>query len=879
MYPSLIEQLSRSMGNGFRLDRELGGGGMSRVFLAEDRELGRLIVVKVLPPELTTAISIERFRREIVIAAGLQHPNIVPVLSAAQSGDLVYYTMPFVAGESLRQRLSRAAADATSRLAIDEILRVLREVSRALAYAHRHGVVHRDIKPENVLLSDDGVLVTDFGIAKAMSMANPGTTALTGVGLAVGTLAYMAPEQATGDPEMDHRVDIYAFGALAYELLAGVPPFAGRASRELMVAHAVAEPAPIASRRADAPRALSDLVMRCLAKLPADRPQSADDLRVTLERASAAFSPRARSWTIAAVMVAATIAIVVGIILVPADTRGVLRTLLLRGSPVLVAHRYVVAPFENHTSNKAFDAFGFEVADWIGQGLARLPGIEVVDARTTMANKRAVERIPWPLRSVGRGRALAEESSAGILITGSIYAEGDLLRLQAHMTNVATGALMQPIQEVIGVARDHQKLILELQDRVVGTVSFISDTGVIARSGSYSNPPSIQAYEELIRGMEAYFGDDTSMYAHLHRAEQLDSAWATPTVFVAYLDGWNARAGDYVRDTLRATRLARNMTPAEHAMSDYTRALGRADLPALLPAALRFMRSTPGSMESPLLVSSTANGLREPLVALAALKRVDPDRGLNLKGGYYWQSLVGADQALFRLDRVLKDAREGARRFPHKILFRVYEARTLATLGKLDRVDAAIARAQLEHHSVEAARVVVAAHAAVALAMTGRASEARELAARWWPVASTMTEDTTRWVQEAVADVALLAERWSDLAAFTSGLRENAGRPYFERLSYAAVGSLHVGDTASARRADSVLAAKHPDLDFGYREIGRARIAAHRGNSAAAVAMLEQAVAEGARLKLLWGLDFLSDPFLLPLRGSPPFTQLLPRKP
>jgi serine/threonine-protein kinase len=197
----------------YAVERELGGGGMSRVFLAEEIALHRRVVVKVLPQEMAAGVSMERFKREIMLAARLQHPHIVPLLSAGDSDGLPYLTMPFVDGESLRERLARSGE-----LPVGEAVRVLRDVADALLFAHEHGIVHRDIKPENVLLSGNHALVADFGVAKAVSDAAPGHT-LTSVGMAVGTPAYMAPEQAAADPSVDQRADIYAFGVLAYETL------------------------------------------------------------------------------------------------------------------------------------------------------------------------------------------------------------------------------------------------------------------------------------------------------------------------------------------------------------------------------------------------------------------------------------------------------------------------------------------------------------------------------------------------------------------------------------------------------------------------------------------------------------------------------------
>src|SRR5579859_3954357 len=214
----LQSRLQDALGSAYRIERELGGGGMSYVYVAEETGLGRKVVVKVLPPDMAAGVNAERFSREIRLVASLQHPHIVPVLAAGTAGDLVYYTMPLVVGESLRSKLARER-----QLPVNETVRILRDVVDALAYAHRQGVVHRDIKPDNVLVAHDHGLVTDFGVAKALGREGP-VGPLTTAGIAIGTPEYMAPEQAAGDPETDHRCDLYAAGTLAYEMLAGRPP-------------------------------------------------------------------------------------------------------------------------------------------------------------------------------------------------------------------------------------------------------------------------------------------------------------------------------------------------------------------------------------------------------------------------------------------------------------------------------------------------------------------------------------------------------------------------------------------------------------------------------------------------------------------------------
>jgi hypothetical protein len=283
----LREQLQQHLGSAFGIERELGGGGMSRVFLAEEVRLSRRVVIKVLSPELSEGLNAERFEREILLAASLQQANIVPVLAAGRVGNLPYFTMPFVEGESLRQRLAAGA------LPITEVTSILRDVAKALSYAHARGIVHRDIKPDNVLLSGGTAVVTDFGIAKALSAsrtAAPGGT-LTQVGTSIGTPAYMAPEQVAGDPDIDHRVDLYSLGAMAFELLTGRLPFADRTPQKMLAAHLSETPPAIGGLRRDCPPLLAELVGRLLEKEPAGRPETAADVSAVLDAMGTSSHP------------------------------------------------------------------------------------------------------------------------------------------------------------------------------------------------------------------------------------------------------------------------------------------------------------------------------------------------------------------------------------------------------------------------------------------------------------------------------------------------------------------------------------------------------------------------------------------------------------
>ncbi len=276
-----IDRVQAAVGDTYRIEKELGGGGMSRVFLAEEVELHRKVVIKVLPPDMAAGVNQDRFRREIQLAASLQHPHVVPLLTAGSDDDLLYYVMPYIEGESLRAKLSREGE-----LPLKEVIRIIREVTDALSFAHRHGVVHRDIKPDNILLSDGHAVVTDFGVSKAVSESTGGASSLTSLGVALGTPAYMSPEQAAADPHVDHRADIYALGAMAYEMLTGQPPFTGVTPQAVLAAQVSEAPAPVDRHRTTIPAPLANLVMRCLEKRPADRWQAANEMLPLLESAA-----------------------------------------------------------------------------------------------------------------------------------------------------------------------------------------------------------------------------------------------------------------------------------------------------------------------------------------------------------------------------------------------------------------------------------------------------------------------------------------------------------------------------------------------------------------------------------------------------------------
>ncbi len=272
-----FDRLKTALSDRYAIEQEVGSGGMATVYLARDLKHDRRVAVKVLRPELAAAVGSERFLREIKITANLTHPHIVPLYDSGEAEGFLYYVMPFIRGQTLRERIVKEGE-----LPVNETVRIIREVVDALAFAHSEGVVHRDIKPDNVMLTGGHAVVADFGIAKAVSEAT-GRDQLTKAGVPLGTPAYMSPEQATGNPLVDHRTDIYAVGVMAYELLTGRTPFTGSTLQSIIATHVTEQVDPVSRYRDQVSGELEAVVMKCLAKIPADRWQSADELLPHLE--------------------------------------------------------------------------------------------------------------------------------------------------------------------------------------------------------------------------------------------------------------------------------------------------------------------------------------------------------------------------------------------------------------------------------------------------------------------------------------------------------------------------------------------------------------------------------------------------------------------
>ena len=693
--------LETALGDAYTIERELGGGGMSRVFLARERALARTVVIKVLLPVLAAGIRAERFAREVRVAAALQHPNIVPLFTAGEAAGLPYYVMPYVQGESVRTRLTR-----DGRLAPADALSILRDVARALAFAHQQGVVHRDVKPENVLLAGDAAVVTDFGIAKAISSSSRGASerapdqlTLSAVGTMIGTPAYMSPEQATADPLVDHRADLYAWGILAYELLAGTHPFADRGTpQEILAAHLSETPAPLSRSAPELSPALTALVMRCLEKDPARRPQSAREL---LDGLAVVATPpaegvvarwRGRGWAQRAVLAGVALLVVALVAYVVATRRDDQSD---QRAP-LGAASLAVLPFEGVGGDTANAYFGDGIADEIATALSKAGGLRIASPSSVTAFRTGHN---------GDARELGRRLGVSTVLEGRVRRSGDRMRINVQLTSVADGLILwsdayeRQVKDVFQVQDQIARSIAgALRARFPGSAG--PQIGRLLLSPGTSNP---EAYDLYLRGSylrERRSGGVSRAIEYFQRAIAEDSSYARAYSGLAYalelspiFDGAPAHEAER-----RAIEAARHALALDSTLAEAYTALGLAYW-----HSLRW---------------------REAGEAFERAVAADPDFA---PGEYHY-----ADH-LLRTGRVA-DAEQPARRAraadPSSATASMQLAYTLSLLGRYDESFAETRRA----YELDPSLNTVHARLALAVLTDGRPAEARKMARVGLPI-------------------------------------------------------------------------------------------------------------------------------------------------
>ena len=482
----MIEQLSAALADRYRVEREIGAGGMATVYLAEDLKHHRRVAIKVLNPDLAATLGAERFLREIETTANLRHPHILPLYDSGAADGLLFYVMPLVEGESLRDRLNRE-----KQLPVDDALRIARECADALSYAHSRGVIHRDIKPENILLESGHAVVADFGIARAVRAA--GDASLTGTGTSVGTPTYISPEQASGDKDVDGRSDLYALACVLYEMLAGQPPFTGPTVESIVRQHMIVDAPPVTNLRPAVPPMVASALQRALAKNPTDRfnpvAQFSDAIGSgTGSIGSAAFSGASSSVAPAAsrrsLRWPLTIAAVVVVVAVTA-------TMVLRrgpGSTPAGAASIAVLPFVDLSPDRSNAFLGDGVAETLINALANVKGLQVTARTSAFSFRNKAEDV----------REIGKQLGVATVLEGSVQRAGDRLRVTAQLIKTSDGLHLWS-QNFDRPAAD----IFAVQDEVArAVVSALQLTLAAAAdsTGTTTGTRNPQAYEAYLLG-------------------------------------------------------------------------------------------------------------------------------------------------------------------------------------------------------------------------------------------------------------------------------------------------------------------------------------------------------------------------------------------
>ena len=828
----LREQLQEILGDTYRLERELPGG-MSRVFVAEETALARKVVIKVLPPETAAAVNVARFRREIQLAASLQHPHIVPLLSAGSKGDLLYYVMPLIEGESLRARLLKKGE-----FPVGDVAWILRDAASALAYAHSHGVVHRDIKPDNILLTGNFAVVTDFGVAKAVSEATSDSN-ITSHGVALGTPTYMAPEQAAADPATDHRADIYALGIVGYELLTGTPPFTGTSPQMILSAHITRVPDNVTMHRSTVPPLLANVIMRCLEKKPADRWQTADELTQQLAgiATSGATTPTATVPYGAAAPPTPALhrsrkpAIAAAFILGLAAFAGVAwfagrdRTAPKDATPGFDDRRILVPDFVNQTRDSSLEPIGALASDVIRQSVTQ----------------------------TGVGEVLATpestEPKAGLVVRGKYYRVGDSLRIQAEILDGRTSQLIRALSPVTSPLNSPTAALERLTPRIVGAIAALNDPLIRNWARKATEPPKYDAYRAYRNGIDAGFvragqtaGVQNAADEEFARALDLDSSFVLPLLEV----------GMRGREKLYANR--DRFTPVDRFIIHGNTAVSQDDY----EGAAKALREAAAIAPDPVLLIQQAQleiYAGHPHAAVSALTKADPKGELKLGWGVRTDALHLVNDLQSELEAVRREKELG---------FDVdYElGQVLPALGRVNEVNELVKdrmRRRSFAENTPAALMLFMAREYRAHGFIKESDELSNRAVAWYlsRPASEMNEDRSFNIVSALMQAGRLAEAKATLEEFLrkDALMGNTPRKDPELrdlpvpMALMARIAARLGDTATARSYLDRIRGATPVVTPGgspqSTAYARALIAAALGDRALAVTLLQQSFSEG----------------------------------
>ncbi|MGD2121881.1 MAG: serine/threonine-protein kinase [Gemmatimonadota bacterium] len=830
------ERLKAALADRYQVQRAIGSGGMATVFLAQDLRHERQVAVKVLNPELAATLGAERFLREIKTAANLTHPHILPVHDSGETDNFLYYVMPYVEGETLRHRLARE-----KQLPIDDALRIAREVADALNYAHSHDVVHRDIKPENILLESGHAVVADFGIARAVDVA--GGERLTETGIALGTPAYMSPEQAGGEKSVDGRSDLYSLGCVLHEMLAGEPPFTGATVESVVRQHLVVEPPKVTEARPSVPMWVAAALERSLAKIPADR---FDPVALFGEAISPRVGvmppgtvslnrPARRKWMMAGGVVGAAAILVVIAIMAGLPRGGGLR---------LNPDQVVVTVFRNETGDPALDQLGSRAGHWVTQGIqqaaiAVTPWDMALESWDFVQSERDAGRVRDPIR------ALAEETGAGTVISGAVYLENDSLEIQVNVTDAVRGRPLGTVNPVRGARESARELIADMQHGVMGFLAIAFDERIAGHASSVLRPPSYEAYRAFDEGMRYYIPTEyEEALNYFHRAFELDSTFVTPLIYAVLC--YHNRNEWAQSDSLLAIleRHREWLSDYDRHWLDYLEAGSRFDNEEALRAIRRAAVLAPGS-KAVYNQARAASRVNRPQEAVDALLSLDPRRGPMRGWRSYYRVLIQAYSDLDEHGKALDAARQYQDIYGNDQETLAYLGFALAALGRIEELRGVL-------HELEALQDqgrgfgLTISRVATYLRRLGYSDAATAMidrAIRWYETRPPEAKASAEWRSDYMWTL-FVADRWEEAYSVARALSED----FPENVNYRGPFGVFAGYSEhrdEALETSRWLEDLAPPGLGGWDKMWRAGIAASLGDGESAVALMKQGASEG----------------------------------
>lgn len=880
-----IERLRAALLDRYQIEEEIGRGGMAVVYRARDLKHDRTVAIKVLREELTPSVEAERFLQEVRIVAQLQHTHILTLLDSGEVERTFYFVMPFVEGESLRERLDREGE-----LPVPDAVRYLAEIADALAYAHQNGVVHRDIKPDNVLIQGRHVVVADFGVSKALNAAQ-GDPQVTVAGMSLGTPTYMAPEQALGEATVDHRADIYALGVLAYELLTGHPPFRGT-GQQVMAAHVTERPWPIRETRPAVPPEVTEVVERCLEKRPADRWQTAGEVAQRLEMvrtptggvpplASGVIKPTEgigkRGWKrigfgVAGLVLTAGLAWLMGQALTQAlpvvrdedpfaaENPG--------QAPTSAAGSYttetglVVSPFENPTNDVSLDLLGRQAAYRVEQALTQAAVVQVLPLGSGAETREGDRGLSWAQE---RGR----EAGAELVVTGEVYRRGEEVEIIPRVVAAGTGRVVFNLQGARGRAEEPSAALERAAQQVAGAVASLTDPAWPFPAELVAPPPSLALYRLFQRAEPDYVQYDWTRALEVYRRiTAQDTSWLTPRFREIYAAGnsGDRRSRDSIVGYLDQRR--DRLTRFERASLDYALALDQGDLEAEYRAAMELYRMAPGH-GIPYRPASRTNRLREALEYLTT--RDTTGARLEISPTLHWVHFSVLVR-LGRLEEALALARQIQESEVEGSVGLYLEAEALGILGRPEEVEALLERARAHPAATDRGRLaILILNAAARAAGKGHMEDARRYAEWILQEAEASALDMRQTRGRALA----YAERWEEAEPIFRELA--AESPTNDNLGWLGWVLAHTEKREESARIRTALLAEgnghHPEpfpVSPTDGKVGFAwatAISAALGENDRALEELQQAVANGYAFDL-WTV---ASPLFRPLYEDPRF--------